>query len=121
MVTSKIIVHRFKREDIEIIHKDNGADAYEVLTQQPVSLVLSDVMMPKMDGFELLSKIREHPKHKHTPVIMLTSLGNENDIAKALSSGANDYVVKPFSPVELISRVHRILRDKQPVVLGEVP
>jgi len=112
-VTARIIKHRFQRDEIDVIHVANGAAAYEYLSQHPVSLVLSDYMMPQMDGFQLLKKIRATSKFSDIPFVMLTSLGKEDDVARAFDLGADDYVVKPFSPVELVSRVHRLLRSSR--------
>ena len=72
-----------------------------------VDLVLLDVMLPYMDGFELLEKLRSHAAWKQVPVIILTSRTREHDAVRALSLGADDYLTKPFSPAELVARIRR--------------
>jgi DNA-binding response OmpR family regulator len=75
------------------------------------TLVLLDVMLPYLDGFELITKIREHATWKEVPIIMLTAKSQEQNIVRALDQGANDYVVKPFRPGELMSRIRRVMKS----------
>lgn len=72
-------------------------------------LVLLDVMLPRVDGFELLEVIRHQPQWEKVPVMMLTCRGGEQDIARAMQAGADDYVVKPFQPDELKARMRRLI------------
>jgi DNA-binding response OmpR family regulator len=72
-----------------------------------VDLVLLDVMLPYMDGFELLEKLRSHAAWQRVPVIILTSRTREHDAVRALGLGADDYLTKPFSPAELVARIRR--------------
>lgn len=74
-------------------------------------LVLLDVMLPYIDGFELVAMIRAQPGWESVPVVMLTAKAMEQDIVRALDAGANDYIVKPFQPNELMARVRRFLRS----------
>lgn len=76
----------------------------------PPDLVLLDVMLPHVDGFELVRIIRARSGWEKTPVIMLTAKNMEQDIVRALDAGANDYIVKPFQPNELLARVRRYLK-----------
>lgn len=76
----------------------------------PPDLVLLDVMLPHVDGFELVRVIRARSGWEKTPVIMLTAKNMEQDIVRALDAGANDYIVKPFQPNELLARVRRYLK-----------
>jgi two-component system KDP operon response regulator KdpE len=85
----------------------NGRQALEKLRADTPDLVLLDVMMPDMDGFEVLQMIREI---SNVPVIMLTAKGEEDDRVRGLELGADDYITKPFSPRELISRIKAVLR-----------
>ncbi len=73
-------------------------------------LVLLDVMLPYHDGFELMQMIRRQPGWAEVPVIMLTAKNVERDIVRAFDAGANDYIVKPFQPTELLARLRRFLR-----------
>ena len=91
--------------DVQIAY--SGADAAKAILEQEFDLALLDVMLPDIDGFELLRTIRSG----HTyPVIMLTARDAQQDKIEGLSLGADDYVVKPFRPLELIARVHAQLR-----------
>jgi DNA-binding response OmpR family regulator len=90
-----------------VIEAFNGTQALDRLRDSLPDLILLDVMMPDMDGFEVLQTIREISA---VPVIMLTAKGEENDKVKGLELGADDYVTKPFSPRELVSRVKAVLR-----------
>ncbi|TLM99600.1 response regulator transcription factor [bacterium] len=103
---------RFIRLNLEhdgflVIEAYRGMDAIKVLREQLPDLVLLDVMMPDIDGFEVLRMIREVSS---VPVIMLTAKGEEDDRVKGLEMGADDYITKPFSPRELTSRVKAVLR-----------
>jgi DNA-binding response OmpR family regulator len=86
----------------------NGVEALELLTQEEIHLVLLDIMMPKLDGISALAKIRE--LHHNIPVIMLTAKSEDTDKVLGLNVGADDYVTKPFNPVELLARVRAQLR-----------
>jgi DNA-binding response OmpR family regulator len=90
-----------------VIEAFNGTQALDRLRDSLPDLILLDVMMPDMDGFEVLQTIREISA---VPVIMLTAKGEDNDKVKGLELGADDYVTKPFSPRELVSRVKAVLR-----------
>lgn len=75
-------------------------------------LIVLDVMLPYIDGFEVVRIARAQPRWKDVPIVMLTAKTQERDIVRALDAGANDYIVKPFQPNELLARVRRYLRDK---------
>jgi len=94
-------------EGYQVCSASNGYEALKRLTKDLPDLVILDVMMPEMDGFETLNKIREVST---VPVIMLTVRGEEIDKVRGLNLGADDYVTKPFSPKELVSRVRAALR-----------
>ena len=105
-------MRRFVRMNLElegyqVSEAENGLQAIEKVREELPDVVIMDVMMPKMDGFEALKQIRET---SNVPVIMLTIKNEENDKVRGLQLGADDYVTKPFSPRELTSRVHAILR-----------
>ncbi len=96
-----------EQDGFEVIEAHNGSEALERLRDSLPDLVLLDVMMPDIDGFEVLRTIREFSQ---IPVIMLTAKSEEDDIVKGLELGADDYVTKPFSPRELVTRVKAVLR-----------
>jgi diguanylate cyclase (GGDEF)-like protein len=110
-VSAALVRHRIERAGLTVIHRENGTEALEAAKQHAVDLFILDIRMPRMDGFELLRSLRALPQYADTPILMLTSLGREEDIVRAFHLGASDYVTKPFSPVELLARVQRLLRS----------
>ncbi|MCF7923400.1 MAG: response regulator [Candidatus Marinimicrobia bacterium] len=109
-LTSEFILHRLRKDGFEIDHFDRGDVALEAAREKKYDLAIFDVKMPGMEGFELLQRTRAQSMNKSTPVIMLTSMGSEQDISRGLKLGANDYVLKPFSPMELMARIRRLLK-----------
>lgn len=107
---ANVIKHRLSREGFTIKHVTDGASALAAAEKDSYSLVLLDVKMPMMDGFEVLTNIRKNPARADMPVIMLTAMGSEKDVVRGYDLGANDYVLKPFSPAELLAKVKRLLK-----------
>jgi len=93
--------------DYVLFEADNGKKALEILKQQEIHLVLLDIMMPVMDGITALAKIREESA---VPVILLTAKSEDSDIILGLNVGADDYITKPFNPMEVTARVRSQLR-----------
>jgi len=91
-----------------LLEAENGAQGLELALRTQPDLILLDVAMPELDGFEVLQRVRE--THPGLPVIMLTARGSEEDRVRGLRKGADDYVVKPFSTSELVARVEAVLR-----------
>jgi DNA-binding response OmpR family regulator len=112
-----VITHRLTREGLEVRRYADGIAALEAARGVQPALVILDVKMPGMDGFELLRQLRAMPAYARTPILMLTSMGSERDVAHGLELGADDYMTKPFSPVELVARVNRHLRRRQRLLL----
>ena len=100
----------FSREGYEVTQLTSGKHVIETLNTHPTSLVLLDIMMPGMDGFEVLETIRSQRNFDNLPVVILSSMKGENDLEKGFSLGADDYIYKPFSPSELVIRIRRFLR-----------
>ena len=96
-----------KNEGYIIFKAFNGVEALEILRNNPVDLIILDVMMPQMDGIQACMKIREK---NNTPIIMLSAKSQDMDKISGLSIGADDYVTKPFNPLELVARVKSQLR-----------
>ncbi|MDC4779574.1 efflux system response regulator transcription factor AdeR [Acinetobacter baumannii] len=102
-----IIEQYLKREGMRVIRAMNGKQAIEIHAAQPIDLILLDIKLPELNGWEVLSKIRQKAQ---TPVIMLTALDQDIDKVMALRIGADDFVVKPFNPNEVVARVQAVLR-----------
>jgi two-component system KDP operon response regulator KdpE len=104
---SRFIRLNLEHDGFQVLEANRGLKAINLIRERMPDLVLLDVMMPDLDGFEVLQLIRESYQ---VPVIMLTAKGEEDDKVKGLELGADDYVTKPFSPRELVSRVRAVLR-----------
>lgn len=109
-ISATILLHRLEKEGLTVVRYDNGREAYEAALEEVPDLVVLDIKMPGMDGFEVLERLRRTPAYVEVPIILLTSMGSEADVVRGFSLGADDYVLKPFSPVELSARVWRLLR-----------
>ncbi|HEY9165610.1 MAG TPA: response regulator [Candidatus Kryptonia bacterium] len=92
----KFLVYALRSQGISVVAARDGMEALEKLSQNKVDLVITDLNMPNMDGFEFLRALREDREYSEVPVIILSSLSNEQDIALGLKLGANSYLVKPF-------------------------
>ena len=104
-----------EHDGFKVVEAYRGLQAIQALRDSLPDLVLLDVMLPDLDGFEVLKMIREVSS---VPVIMLTAKGEEDDRVRGLELGADDYVTKPFSPRELVSRVRAVLRRAESVSSG---
>jgi DNA-binding response OmpR family regulator len=88
----------------------SGEDGLKVLSETPnYDLVILDILMPKVDGLQVLAAIKKQEKTKHIPVVMLTALAQENVVLQGIKLGAKDYIRKPFHPSELIERISKIV------------
>lgn len=99
------------REGYNILKAGDGKKASELIASgDPPDLVLLDLMLPFKDGYQLLAEIRGKESWKSVPVIMLTAKSQSQEVARALEEGANEYLVKPFQPAELLARLKRFLK-----------
>jgi two-component system KDP operon response regulator KdpE len=99
-----------EHDGFQVIEAGKGMQAVNIIREKLPDIVLLDVMLPDIDGYEVLKLIRQH---NATPVIMLTARGEEEDRIKGLELGADDYITKPFSPRELVSRIKAVLRRSE--------
>lgn len=106
----KLIEYSLSSKGYEIKCFENGEDFFKANNERQADLVLLDIMLPDIDGIEILKRIKENPQTKKTWIIMITAKTTEYDIISALDLGADDYIKKPFSVMELISRVGAIAR-----------
>lgn len=108
---SHLLKFMLQREKYTVHLARDGREAKQFIENNaPPDLVLLDVMLPFFDGFALVALLRQQAAWKTTPVIMLTAKTQEQDIVRALHAGANDYILKPFQPAELLARVRRFSR-----------
>ncbi|WP_244833670.1 response regulator transcription factor [Clostridium sp. BJN0001] len=105
-IRSLISLH-IKKEGHNIFEAENGEEAFEIFKKEKIDLAVIDIMMPKMNGIELMQKIRDEST---VPIIFLTAMGKDSDKVLGLGLGADDYIVKPASPVEICARVNSVLR-----------
>lgn len=111
---AKFIEVLLKREEqylIKIAH--DGAEALEILKRSNFDLIITDIIMPKIDGYELCKRVKNDKQTKEIPIIVITALSDTEDKVKALEYGADEFISKPFSSFELIARVKSILREKR--------
>ena len=109
---AQVLRFMLERQSYRVVHLADGRAASEHIhnAMERPDLVLLDVMLPYIDGFEIVGQIRARAEWKDTPVIMLTAKNTERDTVRALDAGTNDFVIKPFQPQELVARVRRFLR-----------
>lgn len=118
---SKMLAFRLEILGYEILLATNGEQALALIESERPDLVLLDIMMPVMGGFQVLQKMRSDEKTKDIPVIILSAKSQEKDIVAGLEYGATDYVTKPFSFPELIARICRVLASSKQPEWTQVP
>ncbi|MBI9073621.1 MAG: response regulator [Melioribacteraceae bacterium] len=94
----KFVAFSLTMQGMEVIAVSDGMEALEKLPQQKVDLIITDLNMPNLDGFELIKAIRENDEYQDIPIIILSSLSGSEEIERGMNSGANSYLVKPFDP-----------------------
>lgn len=116
----KLIEYALKTKGYEIETFENGEDFFLELEKKSPNLILLDIMLPDISGMEILEKIKNNNKYSTIPVMMLTAKDSEIDVVTALDNGADDYMKKPFSVLELLSRVNALLRRFEKEEVGEI-
>jgi DNA-binding response OmpR family regulator len=123
---SGLLAFHLEREGYQVVRSRNGADALQLVRVRRPDLVLLDLMLPGIDGLEVCRRLRQDPATAALPIVMLTAKGEEVDRVLGLELGADDYIVKPFSPKEVVARVRAVLRrarapaDGTPIVVGRL-
>jgi len=108
----RILQKRLETAGHQVIVTTNGQDAWDLIQEDPPEVLLSDWMMPKMDGFEACRTIKRDADMADTPVILLSAKARDIDQKQGYEVGADDYIMKPFSPGRLVDRVHGLLKLK---------
>lgn len=106
-----LIAYVLKYAGFEVEVAANGAEAVEKAPQVKPDLILLDVRMPRMTGYEACRQLKAMPEVQHVPVVFLSAKGQDNEIDEGLEVGAKDYILKPFAPDELIQQVQQILGE----------
>jgi two-component system alkaline phosphatase synthesis response regulator PhoP len=109
----ELIAYNLTKERFRVTRVATGEDAVRKLHSETFNLVLLDLMLPGIDGFEVCRTIRKNPATESLPVMMVTAKGEESDIVSGLELGADDYIIKPFSPKVLVARVKALLRRRK--------
>jgi DNA-binding response OmpR family regulator len=104
-----LVSFRLERSGYEVLAARDGEEALRLALEHRPQLAILDLMMPKIDGYELTRKLRELEETRRMPVILLTARAQESDVARGFEAGADDYIRKPFSPQELRARVQAML------------
>src|SRR5512141_2052143 len=107
----RLVQVNLERQGYEVVTANDGKEALEKVESERPDLVVLDVMMPYMDGFEVLQNLRRNPSTRDIPVIMLTAKAQDQDVFRGWQSGVDCYLTKPFNPMELISFVKRIFKS----------
>lgn len=118
---ARLIRYNLEKAGFECLQTADGQRAFEELERHKVHLIVLDIMLPGMDGFELCKEIKKKQAWVSIPVLMLTARAEEIDRVLGLELGADDYMVKPFSPRELVLRVKAILRRREPAASPAPP
>lgn len=117
---AELVSWNFRREDFDVRQTADGEEALLLAREAVPDIVLLDWMIEgPISGLEVCRQLRRAPATQNVPIIMLTARGEEEDRVRGLETGADDYVTKPFSPRELIARVHAVLRRVRPALAGE--
>ncbi|RJR26231.1 MAG: response regulator [Candidatus Latescibacterota bacterium] len=106
---TQILQFSIGAEGFEVLTAQNGEEAIEKARREQPDLIILDIMMPKIDGYEACRILKANPLTRNIPVVLLTAKGREIDKRLGFEVGATDYIVKPFSPNKLIERIHRLL------------
>ncbi len=100
-----------EREHFRVVHAADGREALaQIYRMDPPALVLLDLMLPYFDGIQIVGMLRNNPAWRTVPVMLLTARAQAATVARALDAGADDYITKPFQPVELMARIRRVMR-----------
>jgi len=108
-VILRLLQVNFELEGIGVVLAVDGEEGLKLAQSDPPDLVISDIMMPKVNGLELLAALRSSPDTASLPVILLSAKAQVADVQRGLELGADDYITKPFDPLELIDRVYKVL------------
>ena len=119
LAISAVIKYHLNKEGYNAIVSKDGNNVIQLITEQNPDLIVLDWMLPGSSGVDIISEIRQNPQFQNLPIIMISSRSEDLDKVTGLSRGADDYIVKPFTPTELIARIHAIFRRIRPAFSGQ--
>jgi DNA-binding response OmpR family regulator len=105
----ELVAYRLTRSGYDVVAAEDGQEALQLARERRPDLMVLDVMMPRLDGYELTRRVRAEEALRSVPVILLTARSQESDVGRGFEVGADDYLKKPFSPDELVARVRAVL------------
>jgi two-component system, OmpR family, alkaline phosphatase synthesis response regulator PhoP len=105
----ELVSYRLTRSGYDVIDAQDGEEAFRLASEHVPDLMVLDVMMPRLDGYELTRRVRAEESLRAVPVILLTARSQETDVSRGFEVGADDYLKKPFNPDELVARVRAVL------------
>ncbi|MBO9464575.1 phosphate regulon transcriptional regulator PhoB [Tropicibacter sp. R15_0] len=114
----EILSYNLEAEGFRVVRAENGEDALVMVSEESPDIIVLDWMMPNVSGIEVCRQIKTRPDTRNVPIIMLSARSEEVDRVRGLETGADDYVVKPYSVVELMARVRAQLRRTRPAAVG---
>jgi two-component system phosphate regulon response regulator PhoB len=114
----EVLAYNLEAEGFDVIQADNGEDALLLVDEDNPDMVILDWMMPKVSGIEVCRRLKMRPETRSIPVIMLSARADEVDRVRGLETGADDYVIKPYSMVELMARARAQIRRVRPSTVG---
>ncbi len=115
-----LLRYNFEDKGFKVIVANDGDEAIALVKENPPDLIMLDWMLPNISGIELCKLWRKNPKTANIPIIMMTARGEENDKIRGLATGADDYIVKPFSILETLARVDALLRRTKPTLVNPI-
>ena len=115
----EVLKYNLEAEGFDVVMAENGDEALLLVAEEDPDLIVLDWMLPNVSGIEICRRIKADPATRPIPIVMLSARGDEVDRVRGLETGADDYVVKPYSVVELIARLRTQLRRTRPATMGE--
>jgi two-component system alkaline phosphatase synthesis response regulator PhoP len=115
----ELVRYNLAREGYQVTTVASGEEALKQVGEGPPDLIVLDLMLPGMDGFDVCRQLKNDNRLAHIPIVMLTVKGDESDIVVGLELGADDYITKPFSPKVLLARIKAVLRRREKKPIGE--
>ena len=110
---NRVVLTQFFQEEYQIIEAENGQEAMTVIEQQPVSIVLVDLVMPIMDGFQMLSMMKRNDQFAGIPVVVMTANNDGDSEARAMEMGAADFITKPYNPTIVRCRIRNVMAREE--------